>query len=278
MNKFALRMSELTDASAPPPANPIDAPVTGDFLSSLSEDLRAEPSLANFKDINSLAKSYASAQKMIGADKIVIPGKYATPDEWKQVYSKLGLPESADKYEYKFGENKAVSDEFVKEFTLNAHKNGVLPHQAQEMLSYIDQLTSSSLSKAQEDQKAQIAGALSNLRSEWGNTYDQEINYAKSGLKAFADEDTLKFLDSSGLGDNPAIIKLFNKIGKAIGEDKFQKGGVVQDKLTPELARREVNKVMGDHKHAYYDANHPAHKDAVTDMQKYYEVMASANA
>jgi hypothetical protein len=35
---------------------------------------------------------------MIGQDKVVIPNKNSTEDQWNEVYDKLGRPESADKY------------------------------------------------------------------------------------------------------------------------------------------------------------------------------------
>ena len=35
---------------------------------------------------------------MIGADKVAIPGKYATDEDWSEVYNKLGRPETADLY------------------------------------------------------------------------------------------------------------------------------------------------------------------------------------
>ena len=69
------------------------------FLESLPDDLRNEPSLRNFTDTGSLAKSYVHAQRMIGADKVAIPGKHATADEWREVYTRLGAPTDAGGYE-----------------------------------------------------------------------------------------------------------------------------------------------------------------------------------
>ena len=47
------------------------APVS--FHETLEEGLRNEPSLRAIKDVNGLAKGYVNAQRMIGADKTVIP-------------------------------------------------------------------------------------------------------------------------------------------------------------------------------------------------------------
>ena len=35
---------------------------------------------------------------MIGADKVAIPGKHATDDDWNVVYTKLGRPNEAKDY------------------------------------------------------------------------------------------------------------------------------------------------------------------------------------
>jgi hypothetical protein len=65
-------------AAATPPANP--------FLTSLPEDVRAEPSLAVFKDVGSLAKGFVETKKKMGG-MIALPPKDATPEqiqEWKE--------------------------------------------------------------------------------------------------------------------------------------------------------------------------------------------------
>ena len=69
---------------------PLDAQV--DWRESLPEDLKSDPSLLTVKDVPGLAKSYIHAQKMIGADKLAIPGKNASEEEWSAVYEKLGKP------------------------------------------------------------------------------------------------------------------------------------------------------------------------------------------
>ena len=64
----------------------------------LPEDVKQDPSMQAIQTVDNLAKSYVNAQKMIGADKIIVPNKYAEENEWKDVFTKLGLPESPDKY------------------------------------------------------------------------------------------------------------------------------------------------------------------------------------
>src|SRR5690554_6452317 len=116
----------------PPDKDPASGGAGGNAnpcLEYLPESFRADAVFSRFKDMESLLASYKSAQSMVGMDKIPIPGKHATDDDWKQVFGRLGLPESVDKYEMKLPEG--VDADFVKAFKETAHKAGVLPKQAQ---------------------------------------------------------------------------------------------------------------------------------------------------
>ena len=61
---------------------------------SLDAELKDTASLANFTDINALAKSYVNATSMLGKDKIVVPNQHTTDDDWKEIWSKLGMPDA----------------------------------------------------------------------------------------------------------------------------------------------------------------------------------------
>tara|TARA_R100001440_G_C2477036_1_gene112701 strand:+ start:346 stop:702 length:357 start_codon:yes stop_codon:yes gene_type:complete len=90
------------------------------FRDHIDETIRDDPSLSTYKDINGMAKSLINAQKMVGADKVAIPGKYTTPEEMDSFYSKIGRPETADGYE--LSSNEVIGDEGVTFFRELAHK------------------------------------------------------------------------------------------------------------------------------------------------------------
>ena len=72
------------------------------FIDSLAEDVRNEPSLQNIQDVDQLAKGYVHAQRKVGADKIPLPNKHATDDDWNQFYSRLGRPDTPEGYEVQY--------------------------------------------------------------------------------------------------------------------------------------------------------------------------------
>ena len=47
-----------------------------------------------------LLKSYKHAQKLVGADKIPVPNKHATEEDWNEVFKRLGAPDKPEDYKY----------------------------------------------------------------------------------------------------------------------------------------------------------------------------------
>ena len=83
---------------------------------SLPEDLKNEKALESIQDIPGLAKSFIHAQKMVGTDKISIPNKHATDDDWNDVYSKLGRPSKPEDYQIQINSNSSVDTDALNGF------------------------------------------------------------------------------------------------------------------------------------------------------------------
>ena len=77
-------MSEEATPQAGSPDVAADAAPAISFNETLPEEYRSEPSLRNFKDVGGLAKSYLSAQRMVGAENIAKPSQSWTDDQWDQ--------------------------------------------------------------------------------------------------------------------------------------------------------------------------------------------------
>ncbi len=108
--------AQTTTPAATPAAQP-----TSSWKDSISEEYRADPSIEKFTEIDALAKSYINATKMIGQDKVAIPNKNSTEDQWNEVYDKLGRPESADKYSLNAkSEVVPIDENAIKQFAENA--------------------------------------------------------------------------------------------------------------------------------------------------------------
>jgi hypothetical protein len=203
------------------------------FLATLPEDLRKEPSLATFKDTGTLAKSYVEAQKLIGAKRFAIPGDKATDAEWDSLYNQLGRPETADKYETVVLKDEKGNvlfqpeEKTLAEMKQVLHKMGLTGKQAKMFQEYsFKHLHSAQAAQEQAAQQASEA-QLKSLKEEWGDKFPAQVDTARAVIKKFAGDqapEVTKFLDDSGLGNNAQLVKLFAKIGESILEDRGNRG------------------------------------------------------
>ena len=164
-------------------------------------------------------------------------------------------------------EDHRIEDDVLKNFSGEAVKLGLLPHQAQGIMKYYNEI----INKGMDDQTAQMKVAQEEsqkeLRKEYGATFDRQIqsakNLAHSTLgKEFITETLLQ--DGSRLGDNPQVIKAFVSLANKLSEDTIVKGDGV-----PYLTVPEINKQIASLQQpgaAYWDKRNPAHTEAVEEV------------
>jgi len=237
-----------------------------DWKVSLSDDVKADKSLENIKDINALAKSYIHAQKMVGSDKIPVPNKYATEDDWNAVYEKLGRPKTADGYKFDLPQDKQVDEVSLKEFSSQAHKLGLLPGQAQGMVKFYNEITAKSLQDADSKALAARETSTKELKQEWGQAFDQKVLQAATLAKSVGATELLdtNLADGTKLGDHPVMIKAFAELANKMGEDSIvQASGPTY--LTPNQIEKQIGELTQTDS-AYWDKHHPNHQAAVSEV------------
>ncbi len=248
------------------------------WQSQLPEDLRGEASIQHFTDFPTLIKSYVNAQKVISSEKIPIPGKTATDQDWiENVYKKLGLPDSKEKYEVKPPAELADNKEFIDKFKDLALSTGVLPKQGQKLLDFMGASLKGVKDQGQAFVKAEQEKDIKNLRIEWGKAYDAKVKQAMNALDRFGDDNLKKILDVTGLGNNSAIIKAFAKMGETLAEDSLLGNGANGggEMFEPAVAKQKYAAIIADSNHAYNKGDHPNHKAAVEEVQELFKMAFS---
>lgn len=243
---------------------------TASWRDALPEELKNHGGLAQFQDVPSLAKSYVHAQSLIGKKGVIVPGEKATEEEMNAFFDGIGRP-ALDKYEVKA---EGMDENFLKAFKEHAHKMGVLPKQAQGFLEWYKGKTTEAQTALKEAKAAETKLALDNLKKEWGQGYDKEIAYAKAAVSE-AGPEFAQYLEKSGLGDDPGVIKAMSKLGRFLGEDKLRGMGTGSFGKTPSEIQGEINSIMGNPAHPYFDASHPGHKSAVDNVAGLYKQLNS---
>ena len=234
----------------------------------LPEDLKNEASLSNFTSLEALAKSYVNAQRLLGAEKISIPTKHSTDEDWNEVFKKLGLPDQ-DKYEID-GIDKEKATEFDKEFKELMFKNNILPKQAKNIYKAIKDAETAKMQKEDKEFKDLVDKNLNDLKDRWGNAYEEKLYNARNAFKTFGNEKAKEYLEQTGIGNDPILLEIFSTVGEKLLDDKF-KGEFKSGNSTPEEAQRKIDKIMDDPEHPYHLAAHPGHDGAVKEVEKLFE-------
>jgi len=270
--------TETTTPTTPTTTAAPVAPATPpSWKDSISEDFRNDPSIEKFTEIDALAKSYINATKMIGQDKLVIPTNNSTEDQWNEVYSKLGRPESADKYSLDAKSEIVEMDEgAIKSFAEQSHKLGLNNKQAQGILEYYKNNMEGTAQQSRIDTETAQTQAEQQLRQEWGRDFEGKVKQAGALAKANIDPEVLDMTLSNGtrLGDHPDIIKGFAKIAGMMSEDKILSTESENVNTTKDI-ESEISTIMNDKNGPYWNRQHPDHDKMV---QQVYTLREMANA
>lgn len=252
-----------------------------DFLKSIPEDLRADSAFKDIKDVASLAKSYVHAQRMIGYDKVAIPGEKATPEEVAAFYTKLGRPEKPEGYGIKDPEGVKINAELKTGFLAKAHELGLSTKQAQGLFGWYNEFGGNFAKQAEGQALASQENALKELKSDFGAAFNermglasQAVDWAMANIKGA--ENFKEFLDSSRLGDHPVMVRLFAKVGEMLSEDGQLKGagttGGSNGAMTPGEAQARLAEFNAspEKMKAYQDSSHPNHKLVKEERARLY--------
>ncbi len=267
------------EGEAPPPAEtvtPKEDLELPEWKKALPDDLRVDPSLRAIHDVNSLTKSYIAAQKMVGKDKIAIPDEHATDDDIRAVYTKLGLPDKAEEYDFKY-DKEAFGDDEIKDIKGMLHKAGVTNTQAGKILEGYHELLHGNIVQVEEAAEQDRNQALEQLKTEWGGAYNQKLQGAQSLIQEICTEDEVKYLDESGLGNDPRLVKLFSDVhDKFMAEDQVKGRGDESHRRTPNEAQDQIDAMFGDRDNAFHKADHPNHAKAVQKMEQLFKETTAA--
>lgn len=236
----------------------------------LGDEFKADPTLSKYQTIPELAKAHVNLQKLVGKDKIHIPDKLATADDWKGVFQKLGLPEKPESYEFAVPKD-AFQDGFVKDFKEVAFKNNILPKQAEGLLGWYAGLQKQAAEQRNTEIANQYHQASEALKREWGEAYDKKIQAGSTAARRFFDERGLSFLDQSGLASNIHMVKAFAAIGDILKEHGIKGSPATSTGVTPADALQRIAEIRSNPDHPYNKPAHPNKKAAVEEMERLYK-------
>lgn len=246
-----------------------------EFLNMIPEELRDHPSISPIKDVENLARSYVNAQRLIGADKIPMPVN-PTDDDLDRIYSRLGRPETPDGYEIK-ADGTILTEDLASSYADVAHKLRLTPEQAKGVLDYYRSTVEQSEGASAEMVEIAREETVNTLRQEWGRAFDQKVEAASRVAQEFGTSEMfdIQLADGSKLGDNVEFIKAFAKIAdfrQTVTSEDTVAEMPQSNVMTPAAAQAEIDAIMNDKTHAYWDRKNPVgRQQAVERMQHLME-------
>jgi hypothetical protein len=267
--------SDVAKSDTPVSPTTETQPAAKTWKEAISEEFRNDPNIEKFTEIDALAKSYINATQMIGKDKVAVPNKNSTDDQWNEVYDKLGRPESADKYSLNAkSEVVPIDEQAIKQFAENAHQLGLNNKQAQGILEFYKNNMEGMAKQAKVDTETAQAQSTQQLRQEWGREFDTNIKKAGALAKANMNPEILdmQLKDGMRLGDHPEIIKGFAKIAGMMSEDKIVSTESENVSSNTDV-ETEISDIMNNKDGPYWNKSHPDHDKVVQQVYTLREMI-----
>lgn len=145
------------------------------------------------------------------------------PDDKEQKAE--GAPE---KYEFKAGEGVELDTEALKDFEPVARELNLTNEQAQKLVDAYPKILAGVQQRQAEAWQSQTEQWAADVKADkeiGGDKLTANLSAAQRALEQFGDPELKEYLDSTGLGNHPALVKAFIKVGKAMSEDKVVTGG-----------------------------------------------------
>ena len=241
------------------------------FKDVIPEKYKDEKALSNFTSMDDFVKSYLSAQRLVGANKVAIPNKMATDEDWEEVYSKLGRPAKPEDYKYSFSEEEINQDQ-LKNFNETAHRIGLLPKQAERIIKFYNEMNTQAEVDNQKMFEVKQTEAMADLKKEFGPTYTKRLDQAKKLAVETLGNDMLNntiLKDGTRLGDSVEVIKAFSMLADKLSEDEIIKGEGTGYQTASEI-EKEISELTEDGS-PYWQKTHPNHAKTVDRVFKLRE-------
>lgn len=216
------------------------------WIDQLSDnDLKSSKSLANFKDIDGLAKSYINLEKKLGSPKEDV--------EYK-----------AEDYTFELPEDYTPNNDILDPVKEKAIELGIKPESFKELVQTFAGKEAEVLGQLNQQQQDQANEIQESLKKEWGNKYEERIEAADKVWQQFTSPEDDKILETLEPTAKLAIAKLMDNISQKITSPSIgkQEGATL---LTREEADNKIQAI-------YKDKDHPFHRGEPSAVAEVFEL------
>lgn len=137
--------------------------------------------------------------------------------------------EVPEAYEFTAPEGVEIDQGLMDRFTPFAKEQNWTQEQAAQVFDFYAKealpLIQTAQAEAWASQTAQWVEDAKSDKEIGGDKFEENMGVAKAALDRFATPEFVEFLNSTGMGNHPEMIRAFHKIGKSISDDAFHTAG-----------------------------------------------------
>ena len=247
------------------------------YPAGLDESYHGNPTLLKYAnkdgefDMAQVSKALIHATSQVGADKVVVPNKNFTDDEWKEFNTKIGVP--ADIKDYNIDPNVPEgmenNEEVFNNFKQLAHETGLRPQQAQKILDFYNNASKEGATAQHEEYISKVAANQNTLKEEWGNGFEKNMDMCNQSLRHFFPEAAdQQAIVETGFLDTVVGTKLFHKLAKGLSEEHFTPQGqgtfgATTDELDSSITKLSSELLAIGKQHPNYNAKLKQYQEAL---------------
>ncbi len=237
---------------------------TGD-ISLLPEEMRKDPTLSNFKNINDIAKSLVETKKLVGQIK--------------------KAPDTAEGYKFTALENldpdfKSAGD-LQKSLAGIFHKAGIDNDRADLTQKEILGTLNANMVKAKNDKIELAKVNETKLREEWGGDFEKNFSQVQNVLARIGGDDAIKAVGDLGaaLKSNVTALKIVHKLVSKLSEDSISSlgDGNKSQATDKDSAIKRINAIIQD-KEFGASLTNEKHKDHIKNKKEWDDLHSVAYA
>lgn len=257
----------------------------------LPSDLKGNTSLSKFSSPEEVAAAYVALESKEG-NSIRIPGEDAgeaarqefiakltknapelmlrpSEDNMDEFYSTLGRPSKPDEYHVPSIEGapedfNLSEDPEANALRVIAHEAGLTDKQYQHVVRSMAEGRMIAQAASYQD----FSEDVGTLRKEWGLAYDDRYRAAaRIAVQLNAPESLVEGFQTGYV--DPDTIRFFHELTQKIGKEGTElsdQGDAGSGLLPPSEAKEQIDQIMNNKTHPYWDSHHPEHGAALKKM------------
>jgi len=268
-------MVDLMDVT-PAPETPAPAPETswvngsGDFGEGVPDKIKELLDKKKWTNVSQIADGYMDLEKFKGAgEHLVIPESAEDVEGWDKVWSAIGKPDSADKYEFNNESGIELSDDLMNGFKEFAHSANYTQDQLAGAIKFqLDAIKAGDdlfLAQKEEHETENINA----MKQKWQDEYEPTVTKIDSTLEKLGVKEYFKSL---GIDKEPQVVNMALTVANSDAEDTLD---VIGGKIpATETLQDKLQKILKSD--AFKERFHKDHKKVHAEFMELNMQIANA--